>query len=145
MLKERIMEDLKSAMKEKNQIKVRVLRLLNSAIKNFEVEKMDSATDEEIGKIVLKEIKKRQESIEAYKKANREDLAKEEEEELKVLKEYAPKMLSEEEIKEVVKKVINELNATQKDFGKVMKNIMAEVKGKADGSLVSKIVKELLQ
>ncbi|MBO8160558.1 MAG: GatB/YqeY domain-containing protein [Thermosipho sp. (in: Bacteria)] len=145
MLKEKIMQDLKSAMKERNEIKVRVLRLLNSAIKNFEVEKMKEATDEEIGKLILKEMKKRQEAIEAYKNAGREDLSLEEEKELEVLKLYAPKMLSEEEIKIIVKNVIEELNATQKDFGKVMKEVMGKIKGKADGSLVSKVVKELLK
>lgn len=144
MLKEKIFEDLKKSMKERNEIKTRVLRLLNSAIKNFEVEKMDKATDEDIEKIILKEMKKRQESIEAYKNANREDLALEEEKELEILKEYAPKMLSEEEIREIIKKTIEEINATPKDFGKVMKEVMAKVKGKADGSMVSKVVKEIL-
>ncbi|MDK2886697.1 MAG: uncharacterized protein PWP54_1260 [Thermosipho sp. (in: thermotogales)] len=144
MLKEKIFEDLKQAMKERNEIKTRVLRLLSSAIKNFEVEKMSSATDEEIGKLILKEMKKRQESILAYKNANREDLALEEEKELEILKEYAPKMLSEEEIREIVKKTIDELNATPKDFGKVMKEVMSKLKGRADGSLVSKVVKEQL-
>jgi hypothetical protein len=145
MLKEKITQDLKQAMKEKNEIKVRVLRLLNSAIKNFEVEKIGEASDGEIEKLVLKEMKKRQESIEAYKKAGREDLAKEEEQELEVLKGYAPEMLSEDEIRKMAKEIIEELNATQKEFGLVMKNLMAKVKGKADGSVVSKIVKELLQ
>lgn len=144
MLKEKIFEDLKKSMKERNEIKTRVLRLLNSAIKNFEVEKMDKATDEDIEKIILKEMKKRQESIEAYKNANREDLALEEEKELEILKEYAPKMLSEEEIREIIKKTIEEINATPKDFGKVMKEVMAKLKGKADGSMVSKVVKEIL-
>lgn len=144
MLKEKIFEDLKQAMKERNEIKTRVLRLLSSAIKNFEVEKMSPATDEEIGKLILKEMKKRQESILAYKNANREDLALEEEKELEILKEYAPKMLSEEEIREIVKKTIDELNATPKDFGKVMKEVMSKLKGRADGSLVSKVVKEQL-
>jgi hypothetical protein len=144
LLKEKIFEDLKKSMKERNEIKTRVLRLLNSAIKNFEVEKMDKATDEDIEKIILKEMKKRQESIEAYKNANREDLALEEEKELEILKEYAPKMLSEEEIREIIKKTIEEINATPKDFGKVMKEVMAKLKGKADGSMVSKVVKEIL-
>ncbi|ONN26971.1 glutamyl-tRNA amidotransferase [Thermosipho affectus] len=143
MLKEKLLNDLKTAMKEKDQIKLRVIRLLNSAIKNFEVEKRKEATDEEIGKIVLKEIKKRQESIEAYKNAGREDLAKEEEKELEILKIYAPKMLSEEEIKNIVQEIINSIE--EKNFGKIMKETMAKLKGKADGALVSKVVKELLR
>ncbi|MBT1248249.1 MULTISPECIES: GatB/YqeY domain-containing protein [unclassified Thermosipho (in: thermotogales)] len=143
MLKEKLLSDLKTAMKEKDQIKLRVIRLLNSAIKNFEVEKRKEATDEEIGKIVLKEIKKRQESIEAYKNAGREDLAKEEEKELEILKIYAPKMLSEEEIKNIVQEIIHSIE--EKNFGKIMKETMAKLKGKADGALVSKVVKELLK
>ncbi|ANQ54104.1 glutamyl-tRNA amidotransferase [Thermosipho sp. 1063] len=143
MLKEKLLNDLKTAMKEKDQIKLRVIRLLNSAIKNFEVEKRKEATDEEIGKIVLKEIKKRQESIEAYKNAGREDLAKEEEKELEILKIYAPKMLSEEEIKNIVQEIISSIE--EKNFGKIMKETMAKLKGKADGALVSKVVKELLR
>ncbi|QTA38222.1 GatB/YqeY domain-containing protein [Thermosipho ferrireducens] len=144
MLKEKIMSDLKDAMKKRDEIKVRVLRLLNTAIKNFEVEKMKEAGDEDISQLVLKEIKKRQESIQAYKKAGRDDLAMEEENELKILQEYAPKMMTEEEIRNFVKQVIEKLQATQKDFGKVMKETMKALKGKAEGSVVSKIVKELL-
>jgi len=98
-----------------------------------------------VQKIILKEIKKRQESIEAYRTAGREDLAKAEEEELKILEEYAPKMLSKEEIEQIVSAVISELNATPKDFGKVMKEVMARVKGSADGKLVNEVVKELLK
>ncbi|ABR31034.1 glutamyl-tRNA amidotransferase [Thermosipho melanesiensis] len=143
MLKEKLLNDLKIAMKEKNQIKLRVIRLLNSAIKNFEVEKKGEATDEEIGKIILKEIKKRQESIDAYRHAGREELAKEEELELNILKEYAPKMLSEDEIKVIVEEIIN--NLQEKNFGKIMKEAMAKLKGKADGALVSKVVKNLLK
>lgn len=145
-LKEKILNDMKEAMKNKDEIRLRVLRSIKTAIGYFEVEgEKREATDEDVQKLILKEIKKRQESIEAYRQAGREDLAKAEEEELKILEEYAPKMLSKEEIKQIVSTVISELNATQKDFGKVMKEVMARIKGSADGKLVNEVVKELLK
>lgn len=144
-LKEKILSDMKEAMKNKDDLRLRVLRAIKTAIGYFEVEgEKREATDEDIQKLILKEIKKRQESIEAYRNAGREDLAKAEEEELKILEEYAPKMLSKDEIVAIVSAVIEELNATQKDFGKVMKEVMARVKGSADGKLVNEVVKELL-
>ncbi|MGQ9856315.1 MAG: GatB/YqeY domain-containing protein [Fervidobacterium sp.] len=144
-LKEKILSDMKEAMKNKDDVRLRVLRAIKTAIGYFEVEgEKREATDEDIQKLILKEIKKRQESIEAYRNAGREDLAKAEEEELKILEEYAPKMLSKDEIAAIVSAVIKELNATQKDFGKVMKEVMARVKGSADGKLVNEVVKELL-
>ncbi len=143
--KERIMNDMKEAMKSKDELKLKVLRSLKSAIGYFEVEgEKREAKDEDIEKIVLKEIKKRQESVEAYRNAGREDLAKAEEEELKILQEYAPKMLSKEEVKVIVEEVIKELSATKKDFGAVMKEVMNRVKGKAEGKIVNELVKELL-
>jgi len=145
-LKEKILNDMKEAMKNKDEIRLRVLRAIKTAIGYFEVEgEKKEAADEDVQKLILKEIKKRQESIEAYRTAGREDLAKAEEEELKILEEYAPKMLSKEEIKQIVSTVISELNATPKDFGKVMKEVMARVKGSADGKLVNEVVKELLK
>lgn len=144
-LKEKIMADIKDAIKTKDEVKLRVLRAIKTAIGYFEVEgEKREATDEDISKIIIKEMKKRQEAIEAYKQAGREDLAKSEEEELKILELYAPKMLSKEEVKYVVKQVITELNATQKDFGKVMKEVMTRLKGSADGKLVNEVVKEML-
>lgn len=144
-LKEKIIADMKEALKIKDEVKLRVLRSLKSAIGYFEVEgEKREATDEDIAKIVIKEIKKRQESIEAYRQAGRNDLAIAEEEELKVLELYAPKMLSKEEVKSIVSQVIMELNATQRDFGKVMKEVMARVKSSADGKIVNEVVKEML-
>ncbi|PHJ13044.1 glutamyl-tRNA amidotransferase, partial [Fervidobacterium sp. SC_NGM5_O18] len=119
-LKEKILNDMKEAMRNKDEIRLRVLRSIKTAIGYFEVEgEKKEASDEDVQKLILKEIKKRQESIEAYRAAGREDLAKAEEEELKILEEYAPKMLSKEEIEQIVSAVIAELNATPKDFGKV--------------------------
>jgi len=145
-LKEKILNDMKNAMRNKDEVRLRVVRAIKTAIGYFEVEgEKREATDEDIQKIILKEMKKRQESVEAYRQAGREDLARAEEEELKILEEYAPKMLSRDEIAKIVQEVINELNATQKDFGRVMKEVMNRVKGSADGKLVNEVVRELLK
>jgi hypothetical protein len=144
-LKEKILNDMKEAMKNKDELRLRVLRSVKSAIGYFEVEgEKKIATDEDIQKLILKEMKKRQESVEAYRNAGREDLAKAEEEELTILQEYAPKMLSREDIQKIVAEIIEQMHATQKDFGKVMKETMARVKGAADGKLVNDVVKEML-
>jgi len=144
-LRDDILSDMKEAMKSKDELRLRVLRSIKAAIGYFEVEgEKKIATDEDVQKIILKEIKKRQESIDAYRHAGREDLAKTEEEELAILQEYAPKMLSREEIQEIVRKAIEQTNATQKDFGKVMKEVMTRIKGTADGKVVNEIVKEML-
>jgi len=144
-LKSRLNQDLKEALKAKDEVKLRTVRMLLTAIKNLEVEKMTLATDEDILQIMSKEIKKRQEAIEMYEKGGRQDLAQAERQEIEVIQSYMPKQLSEEEIKEIAKKVISELNLKgPKDVGVAMKAIMPQVKGRADGKLVNKIVSELL-
>ncbi len=144
-LKERIREELKNAMKAKDEVKVRTLRMLLSSLKNYEVEKMKEAEDEDVIAIIQKEVKKRKEAIEQYRNAGREDLAAEEEKELKILESYLPEQMSEEEIKKLAKEIIESVGATSpKDLGKVMKEIMTKVKGRVDGKLVNKIVRELL-
>ena len=144
-LKSRLNQDLKEALKAKDEVKLRTVRMLLTAIKNFEVEKMTLATDEDILQIMSKEIKKRQEAIEMYEKGGRQDLAQAERQEIEVIQSYMPKQLSEEEIKEIAEKVISELNLKgPKDVGVAMKAIMPQVKGRADGKLVNKIVSELL-
>lgn len=144
-LKTRLNQDLKEALKTKDEVKLRTIRLLLASIKNFEVEKMGPATDEEILQIMSKEIKKRQEAIEMYEKANRHDLAQAENLEIQIIQSYMPRQLSAEEIREIAKKVISELGLSgPKDLGTAMKAIMSQVKGRADGKLVNKIVSELL-
>ncbi|WP_041082854.1 GatB/YqeY domain-containing protein [Thermotoga profunda] len=144
-LKEKLSEDLKQAMKARDETKIRTIRLLIAAIKNFEVEKLGQATDDDVLQIMSKEVKKRLESIEMYRQAKREDLAIEEENELKIIKSYMPEQMSEDQIRELAKKLIQQYNlSSPKDIGTVMKLIMPQVKGKADGKLVNKIVQELL-
>ena len=162
-LKEKIREDFKKFLKEKKEVEVSTLRMLNAAIFNREkekryklsqekpelkekdLEKESQLIKEEVLQVIFSEIKKRKESILLFEKGKREDLAKKEKKEMEVLKNYLPKQLSEEEIKKMAKKAIKEVGAESlKDLGKVMSKLMPKVKGKAEGSLVSKIVKELL-
>ena len=143
---EKIDSDLKKAIKEKDAPRLSVLRLLKTAISNKMIElKVDKLEDNDIITLIRKDIKRHQDSIEQFKKGGRGDLVKKEGEELEVLKSYLPKEASPEEIKEIVKKVIEETNTSgKKDFGKVMKATMERLKGSSDGKTVSSIVNELL-
>ena len=146
MLLERIESDLKSAMKEKNEIKVSAIRMLKAAIKNKEIEKRVKAlTDDEIIDVVAKQVKQRRDSISEFEKGKRQDLVDKETKEISVLEYYLPARLSKEELTGIVQKIIQSSGAkTKADMGKVMKEVMAETKGKADGSEVSRLVSSLL-
>ncbi len=145
MLKEKIFEDLKNAMKQRDSNTVSTLRILKSSIKKYEVDSVKEATDEDILKIISKEVKMRQEAIKEYKDS-RPDLAKEEEDELNVLLKYLPKQLTEEEIMKEIVKIVKEINATgPKDFGKVMKESVKRLQGRADGKIINKLVHQILE
>lgn len=141
---QKIEEDLKLALKSREELTVSTLRFLISAIKNQEIEKQRELTDEEVVQILQKQIKQRRESITAFQSGRREDLALKEKKELEILSKYLPQQLTPKELEEIVKEVIAQLGPTPKDFGKVMGQVMAKVKGKAEGSLVSQTVKEAL-
>lgn len=147
-LRQQIQEDLKNALRNKNREKLSVLRMLQSAIKNREIEKKDKdeLTDEEVIEVVSSEVKKRKDAAEEYKKVGKEDAAEKEQEEIEILMNYMPEQMSEEEIREEVRKVISEVGASsEQELGKVMGTIMPRVKGKADGALVNRIVREELE
>jgi uncharacterized protein YqeY len=162
-LKEKIQEDLKKSQKERDELKVSVLRLLLSSVLNKEKEKRykvyqtntditekelsdkSRLTDEEILEVISSEIKKRREAALEFEKGRRQELAEKEKKEMEILKSYLPAQMSEEEIRKLVKDIISKVGAKeQKDMGRVMAQLMPKVKGKADGSLVSGVVKELL-
>jgi uncharacterized protein YqeY len=145
MIIEKIDQDLKAALKEKNEITVSSLRNLKAAFTNVELEKNHPLSDEEAQGVIMKKVKQHKDSIESFSSAGRTDLVTHEEQQMAVLQKYLPESLSEEEVEKIVKKTITELNATSKDFGKVMKEVVSKVKGQADGSLVSKLVKENLK
>ena len=180
ILKEKILDDLKVAVREKKEIEALVLRQLSAAILNKEkekrfklnkdynppsassrsdlsertpkpeisekeLEKESQLVDEETIEVISSEVKKRKEAILEFEKGQRQDLVEKEKKELEILEKYLPEQLSEEEIKKIAKEAIDKVEAKEaKDVGKVMAELMPKVKGKADGSLVSKIVKELL-
>ncbi len=163
MLKEEIRQNLNKALKKKKELEVSVLRLINAAIFNIEkekrykiskekpkakeedLEKESQLADEEVIEVISSEVKKRRESIELFGKGERMDLVEKETKEKEILEKYLPEQLSEEEIKKLVQEAIGKTGAKEmRDFGKVMAELMPQVKGKADGSLVSRIVKELL-
>jgi hypothetical protein len=141
---EKIQEELKSAMKAKEELKVLTLRQFLAALKNGQIAKKSELTENEIETIALSEIKKRKDAILLYKQGHREELAEKEAKEIKILETYTPEMLDEAELGEIVEKTINELSATAADFGKVMGAVMAKAKGKAEGNTVSEIVKQKL-
>lgn len=144
-LVQEINKDLIEAMKSKNELTLSTLRMLKSAIKNREIELGHSLSDQELGEMVAKSVKQRRESIVEYQKGDRADLVKKEQDEIKILEKYLPKQMDETEISKIVEEAIESTNANGlTDMGKVMGTIMPKVKGKADGTLVSKLVKEKL-
>jgi len=149
MLKEKIQSDLIEAQKAKDELRVSTLRLLLSAIKNFAIAKESTSynpTDEEVAGIIQKEIKQRKESIEQFRAGSRDDLVEKETKELKILQNYLPEQLSEDEVRVIVNESIKEVGASSSaDLGKVMSVVMPKVKGKADGSLVSHLVNQILK
>jgi len=146
-LKEQIPEDLKNALRNKNTLELSVLRMLQSALKNKEIDKKKKAlTDEDAISVVGAEIKKRRDAAREFEKVNRPDAADQEKAEIEILMKYMPEQMSEDEIRAAVKNTIVEAQAqSMKDIGKVMKVLMPLVKDKADGSAVNKIVKEELE
>lgn len=149
-LLDKIQQDLERALKERNLDAVRTLRFLLSAIHNLEIEKYppgkggvpsNGLPDEDVITVIAKMTKTHRESIEAFKTGGRADLVKKEEEELSLLQRYLPESLSEEAIKKLV---IEAERRGLSDFGQIMKDVMAKVRGQADGGTVSKVVKEVI-
>ncbi len=144
-MKEKIMIDLKNAMKNQNKDLLNVVRMVKGAIQLEEINKKRELTDDEVVTVIAKQIKTRKETISDLEKSGRTDLIKQAEKEISILEKYMPAMMSEEEINKVIDEVFNEVNPTsQADTGKVMGKISPLLKGKADMSLVNKLVKERL-
>lgn len=145
MLLATIQNDLKTALKEKNELQVSTLRLLLAETHNRQIEKQAELTEEDIVAVLRKEAKKRQESVEAYEKGGRQELADKESKELLILSKYLPQEMSPQELEKIVKEVIGKVGAQGAgDFGKVMGGVMGKVKGQIDGAKVSEAVKKLL-
>jgi len=144
-LKDRVLQDMKEAMKARDQLKLSTLRLLVSEIKNREIDAKGELKDEDILALIQKAVKQRQDSIAQYEKGGRQDLAEKEKAELEILKAYLPEELSKEEILEIIDQAIAATGASSpKEMGKVMREVMPKVKGRADGKLVNELVKKRL-
>lgn len=145
-LEERIENEVKAALKQRDKIKVSTLRMLKADIINTKLDQNKKALkDEEIVKIIQRQVKQHKDSIEQFEKGKRPDLVEKEKKELEILISYMPEQLSEEELKKIIADTIKELEATGKgEMGKVMKSVMERVKGRADGKKVSQIVLNML-
>ena len=138
-------QDMKDAMRAKDKARLSVIRMVKAAIQNESINKGDELDSEEELTVLSREFKQRKESLGEFESAGREDLVAGLNVELKVIEEYLPTQLTEEEILAIVEEVIAETGATSKaDFGKVMKVILPKVKGKADGSVISKLLQQKL-
>ncbi len=145
MLKERLLEDMKNSMKEKNVIRKNVIQMARAAILQIEKDKAIEADDNKILEIIAKEVKTRKDSLAEFEKAGREDLINQAKEEIAILEEYLPRQLTKEELTIKVKEIIQKLGATSmKDMGIVMKEAKAQIGTAADGKAINEIVKEIL-
>lgn len=146
-LKQKILDDTKEAMKAKDMDKVNTLRFLTSAVKNKEIEvRPNSITDDDVVSVLKKSAKQRQDSIEQFQKAGRQDLVDKEQKELTVIETYLPKQMGADQLSAIVAEAIKEVGATSpKEMGAVMKVVIAKTQGAADNKLVSEIVKKQLQ
>lgn len=144
-MKNRIVEDIKIAMKAQDKETLAVVRMLKADIQMAELNKKSDLTDDEIISIVAKQIKMRKDSIKEFEKGNRNDLIDHANSEIKILEKYLPEQISEEEVVAIVEDVFNKVNPTsQSDMGKIMAMLTPLVKGRIDMSIVSKLVKEKL-
>lgn len=145
MLKEKLQQEMKDALKSGNSQKRTLLGMVLSAIKNKEIEKRSELSDDDVMAVIALEIKKRKDSVEQFEKGGRPELAEQERKEAEMLMAYMPEQMSEEDIRNEIKKVIAETGIKDmKEMGKLIGAVMAKVKGKADGNVVSRIVKDSL-
>lgn len=144
-LEERLMEEMKEAMKSNDKSRLSTIRMLRSAIKNKEIEQRGKLDDEGIYKVIQAMVRKAEESIEQFKVGGRMDLVEKERKEIEILSSFLPHPLSKEEILAIIEEVVAETQATSiKDMGKVMKSVMPKLGGRADGKVVNQLVKERL-
>ncbi len=145
-MRDAINEAYKTAMKARDEVSVRTLRLLNSDIRKLEVDERKTATDPELMQILQRNIKKRREAIEAAQAQGRQDVVDSENGELQVLQKFLPEQLGEAELAAIIDATIKEVGASlKKEQGKVMSALMPKIQGKADGKLVAKLVSDRLK
>lgn len=145
MLKEKLLEDLKESMKEKNVIRKNVVQMVRAAILQIEKDKKIEVSDSQIVEIIAKEAKKRKDALEDYQKSGREDLIEQMNQEIKILNEYLPKQLTEEELTQKMQEIITELGATSiKNIGAVMKKAKETIGAAANGKAINEVAKKIL-
>ncbi|MCL6636849.1 MAG: GatB/YqeY domain-containing protein [Alicyclobacillus sp.] len=144
-LSEQLAEDMKQAMKDKDKVRLSTIRMVRSAIKNREIETGTALADADIVAVIQKELKQRQDSLQAFESAGRSDLADEVREEIRVLQAYLPQPLSEDELRALIQETVAAVGAQSKaDIGKVMSALMPQVRGRAEGRLVQQMVQAVL-
>jgi len=145
-IKDMLNQDMKTALKAGEKDRLSVIRMAKSAILYAEKEKLHELNDEEVIEVLFREVKKRKQDMEEYRRLGREDVAKSLEQEVAILSSYLPQPLTQEELEEIVRQTITEVGANGlKEMGKVMGAIMPKIKGRADGGLVNSLVKKFLQ
>lgn len=144
-MRERILEDLKNAMKSQDKKSLNVIRMVKGAMQMEELNKKSELTDDEVISLIAKQIKTRKESIVEFEKGNRQDLIDATNEEIEILNKYMPEQLSDEEINKIINEIFEEVKPTSiKDMGKIMGTANSKLKGRADMGIVSSIIKEKL-
>jgi uncharacterized protein len=145
-LSERLNEDMKQAMKDKDKFKLSTIRMIRSTIKYLEIDLKRTLDEDEVLDILSREIKQRKDALQEFEKAGRDELAASTKAEIEIIHKYLPEQLTEEEIKVIVQQTIQETGASSKsEMGKVMSALMPKVKGRADGKLVNQAVQQFLQ
>jgi uncharacterized protein len=144
-LEERLVEEMKQAMKSNDKLRLSTIRMIRSASKNKEIELRKKLEDEDVVKVIQAMVRKGEESVEQFQAGGRMDLVEKEKKEIEILKSFLPQPLSQEEILIIIDQSIQETQASSlKDIGKVMKSVMPKIGGKADGKLINQLVKERL-
>lgn len=146
-IKDQLTVDMKEAMKDRENGKLRlaVIRMVRANIKNVEINNKQELSDDEVLAVLMKEVKMRQDSLEEFQKAGRDELVAQAKEEIEILEKYLPEALGDDELRAIVAEVVAEVGATgPKDMGKVMPAVMAKTKGRADGKRINAMVRELL-
>jgi len=144
-LEERLVEEMKQAMKGNDKLRLSTIRMIRSGVKNKEIELRKKLEDEEIARVIQVMIRKGEESVEQFQTGGRTDLVEKEKREIEILKSFLPQPLGQEEILKIIDQTIQETQASSpKDIGRVMKSVMPKIGGKADGKLINQLVKERL-
>ena len=144
-LEERLVEEMKQALKSNNKLRLSTIRMIRSALKNKEIELRKKLEDEDVVKVIQVMVRKGEEFVEQFQTGGRMDLVEKEKKEIEILKSFLPQPLSQEEILKIIDQSIQETQSSSlKDIGKVMKSVMPKIGGKADGKLINQLVKERL-